>query len=156
MWTNPSKLTALWGGAILLAGALSLDRGLPAARKLEPAAPVLLAVFLAICGIQHFVYADFVTTLVPPWLPALRFWTYFTGTALIAGGLGLLVPRTRALAASLSGLMIFLWVFLVHIPRAAADLKNASEMSGVFEALALSGVALLVAKLDADRSSRAH
>jgi uncharacterized membrane protein len=114
---------------------------------------VLLAVFLTICGIQHFVYADFVTTLVPAWLPGLRFWTYFTGTALIAGGLGLLVPQSRALAATLSGLMIFLWVFLVHIPRSMADLHNPSEMSGVFEALALSGVALLVAGLSTDRAT---
>jgi hypothetical protein len=32
----------------------------------------------------------------------------------------------------------------VHIPR-AAELRNASEVSGIFEALALSGVAFLVA-----------
>jgi hypothetical protein len=41
--------------------------------------------------------------------------------------------------------MIFLWVFLVHIPRALAGPNHANETAGVFEALALSGVALLVA-----------
>jgi uncharacterized membrane protein len=136
MWTNPAKVLALCGGAILLAGS----------RPLRPLGPALLAAFLTICGIQHYVYADFVTTLVPAWMPALRFWTYFTGTALIAGGLGLLVPRTRVLAATLSGLMVFLWVWLVHIPR-AVELRNASEVSGIFEALAICGVALLVASL---------
>ena len=147
MWTNPAKVLALCGGAILLARTpIGDEAALGWARRLRPLGPVLLAVFLTICGIQHFVYADFVTTLVPAWMPGLRFWTYFTGTALIAGGLGILIPRTRVLAATLSGLMVFLWVWMVHIPR-AVELRNASEVSGIFEALALSGVALLVASL---------
>lgn len=91
--------------------------------------------------------------MVPAWMPGLRFWTYFTGTALIAGGLGMMVPKTRRWAATLSGLMIFLWVWMVHIPRAAADLGNASETSGIFEALALSGVAFLVAGLSPERAT---
>ena len=154
MWTNPSKIMALCGGAILIAGTPFRDdpTELAWARKLRPLGPVLMAVFLTICGIQHFVYADFVTTLVPPWMPALRFWTYFTGTALIAGGLGMLVPRTRTWAASLSGLMIFMWVWMLHIPRTVA-LRSAFEMAGVSEALALSGVALLVAGLDPQRAT---
>jgi hypothetical protein len=41
--------------------------------------------------------------------------------------------------------MIFLWVILLHIPRAAADLRNTNEMTAVFEALAFSGAAFLVA-----------
>ena len=41
--------------------------------------------------------------------------------------------------------MILLWVVLLHIPRAMADLHNAGEMSGIFEALALSGAAFILA-----------
>ena len=104
------------------------------------------------CGIQHFVYTDFVTTLVPAWIPAPRFWTYFTGLALMAGGTGILVPKTARLAATLSALMIFLWVLLLHIPRAFAEANHANETAGVFEALAISGVALLVAGTRAPRS----
>ena len=107
--------------------------------------PSLLALFLTTCGIQHFVYADFVTTLVPGWMPAPRFWTYFAGVALVAGGIGILVPRTSRLAASLSALMVFLWVVLLHVPRAFAEANHANEAAGVCEALAISGVALLVA-----------
>jgi hypothetical protein len=49
------------------------------------------------------------------------------------------------LAACLSAVMIFLWVLLLHIPRAFAGPNHANETAGVFEALAISGVALLVA-----------
>lgn len=136
MWTNPWKVLALLGGVFLV---------LLIPERLRIAAPWLLGGFLLICGVQHFVYAEFVIELVPAWLPRRDLWTYFTGLALIAGGVGVVIPRTRRLAASLSGLMIAMWVVLLHIPRALADLHVAGEMSGVFEALALSGVALLLA-----------
>jgi uncharacterized membrane protein len=135
MWTKPLKALALIGAAALLAQS-------PSARSLGAA---LLALFFIVGGVQHFVYNDFVTQLVPSWMPARRFWAYFTGVALIAGGLGMLVPRTARLAAALSALMIFLWVLTLHIPRAIALPQHAFETAGVFEALALSGAALLVA-----------
>ncbi len=91
---------------------------------------------------QHVVYADFVTTLVPSWIPGQRTWTYFIGVALIAGGAGTLISGTARSAATLSALMIFLWVLLLHIPRAVAGPNHPAETAGVFEALGLSGVAL--------------
>jgi uncharacterized membrane protein len=150
MWTNPLKSLALAGGAAMLARWLRDDaRPLPglvrALGRLAPAGPVLFAVFLIVCGMQHFWYRVFVDQLVPAWIPGTRLWTYFTGAALMAGGVGILVPPTARLAATLSGLMIFLWVPLLHIPRAIAGPHRANETAGVFEALALSGVALVVA-----------
>ena len=41
--------------------------------------------------------------------------------------------------------MIFLWVLMLHIPRAVSLPAHAFETAGVFEALALSGVAFLTA-----------
>ena len=94
---------------------------------------------------QHFVYHDFVAQLVPSWIPGPMLWTYFTGAALIAGGVGMLVAPTARLAATMSGVMILLWVPMVHVPRALAGPDHASETAGVFEALAVSGVAFMVA-----------
>jgi uncharacterized membrane protein len=151
MWTNPAKALAMLGGVIVLAGTLPEENtGRSSAigrlfRKLRPLGPLLLSGFMILGGIQHFVYIDFVAKLVPAWVPEPRFWAYFTGVALIAGGVGLLLPKTARLAATMSGIMIFLWVVLLHIPRALADLSNVGEASGVFEALALSGVAFMLA-----------
>lgn len=149
MYTNPLKSLALAGGAAMIAGRWpDRMRGLTGLGigRWERLGPWLLAVFLVVCGLQHFAYRQFVDTLVPAWIPpSQRFWTLFTGTALIAGGIGTRVPRVSRLAAGLSGLMIFLWVLLLHIPRAFGGPGHANETAGVFEALALSGVALLVA-----------
>jgi uncharacterized membrane protein len=135
MWTNPCKALAMLGGVIILAGS----------KKWVPLGALLLGGFLILGGVQHFVYADFVAKLVPAWIPGTRFWVYFTGTALIAGGVGILLPKTRRLAATLVGIMILSWVVLLHIPRALADLSKGGETSGVFEALAFSGVAFILA-----------
>jgi uncharacterized membrane protein len=152
MWTNPCKALAMLGGVIILANALPReDPGF--FRKLMPLGPLFLGGFLLLGGIQHFVYADFVDKLVPAWIPGTRLWVYFTGLALIAGGVGILLPKTRRLAALWAGIMILLWVVLLHIPRALADLHNAGETSGVFEALALSGVAFILADRRRDRET---
>jgi uncharacterized membrane protein len=98
-------------------------------------------------GILQFIHGDFVATLVPAWISGHYFWTYFAAIALITGGAGLILPQTARLAAALTGLMIFLWVMLLHIPRAvaAAGPQSRNEWTAVFEALAMSGIAFVIA-----------
>jgi SAM-dependent methyltransferase/uncharacterized membrane protein len=133
---NPAKILAMVGGALLLSGRFG---------KWPWIAPALLGIFLLICGWAHFQYAGFVDGLVPAWIPpSQRFWTWFSAVALLAGGLGVILPPTRRLAGIMSGVMIFLWVLLLHIPR-SVEMKSAFELAGVFEALGLAGVAWLIA-----------
>jgi uncharacterized membrane protein len=102
-----------------------------------------LGLFLVLTGIQHFMFTEFVASLIPGWFPGnADFWTYFAGVALIAGGIGLFVPRTTRLAALLSGLMVFSWFWIVHIPR---TFVGVSDSIAVFEALAVSGIAFVLA-----------
>jgi uncharacterized membrane protein len=148
-WTSAMKALALSGGALMIAGSLRRERwGSPFISAIEPLVPAgrfFLAAFLILAGIQHFVWHDLVATLVPAWIPRHLFWTYFAGVALIAGGLGLMLRPTVRPAARLVGLVIFTWVLTLHIPRALADLHNANETTAVFEALAFSGVAFVLA-----------
>jgi uncharacterized membrane protein len=151
MWTNPAKAVALAVGILLLGSIVQApSRNPPQTSDRASVFPSLLAavslgIFLVIGGIQHFVYAGFVIDLVPPWMPLQTFWTYFTGIALIAGGIGVVVPRTARLAGFLTSIMIFTWVVVLHIPR-AVETSSAFETAGALEALALSGVALLFAR----------
>jgi uncharacterized membrane protein len=145
MYTNPLKCLTLIGGCAIVASRWPDRMRGRGVGRLEALAPALLALFLIVCGIQHFWYRVFVETLVPAWIPpGQRFWTLFTGTALCAGGVGILVPRTARLAALLSGAMILSWVPLLHVPRALAGPDRANESAGVLEATALGGVALMV------------
>ncbi|HEY6322159.1 MAG TPA: hypothetical protein VJA16_11435 [Thermoanaerobaculia bacterium] len=153
-YTAPMKFVALAGCAFLIARLSSEGRRVPAGRssgarraRWERTLParIVLAGFLTLCGLLHFVYSDFVATLVPGWIPYPYFWTYFAGVALIAGGAGLLVDTTKRGAALLSGGMIFTWFVILHIPRALADPHDTMEWSSVWESLAFSGMAFLLA-----------
>ena len=151
LWTNAGKALALSGGAFLVAGSLTrqgtgssllgwLDRLIPLGR-------FFVGAFLILGGVQHFLFTTFVASLVPAWIPGHLFWTYFAGLALIAGGAGMMIPPTMRLAAFLSGIMIFLWVLTLHIPRAIAAPHDSNETTAMFEALAISGAAFLVAAM---------
>src|SRR5262249_25089686 len=152
LWVKAGKALALAGCAFLVAKTSPRTPGLyvgspgvtNALEKLIPLGPFFLGGFFAFCGVLHFFYVNTVADLVPAWIPGHVFWTYFSGIALIAGGVGMNVPPTARAAAGLSALMIFLWVVLLHIPRAMADLRDSNETTAVFEALAVAGGALLV------------
>jgi uncharacterized membrane protein YphA (DoxX/SURF4 family) len=163
-WTSAGKALVMCGGAMCVAVSLAEgERDTPS--KLLASARVreslviwgrlCLGAFMILCGIQHFMYVEFVALFVPRWIPGAVFWAYFAGVALIAGGAGIVVPQVTRLAALLSGAMIFSWVFLVHVPRVLSDPHNPGEVAGLFEALAFSGVAFLLAGL-ADRGKRAQ
>src|SRR5215468_2751995 len=51
------------------------------------------ALSLMVFGYQHFLYAKFIATLVPAWIPFHLFWVYFTGVGLMVTGLAVLVGR---------------------------------------------------------------
>jgi uncharacterized membrane protein len=149
LWTNAGKALALAAGAFLFAYSLAQQRsGGPISSSPErffPLSRFLLSAFLILAGVQHFLFVPFVATLVPAWIPGHVFWTYFAGVALIAGGLGMCVPHTARLAGMLSGSMIFIWLIVLHIPRAIAAPHDSNETTAVFEALAVSATAFLVA-----------
>ena len=44
----------------------------------------LLALPMLAYLVLHFVYTDFVASIVPPWIPCHMFWTYFTAYAIFA------------------------------------------------------------------------
>ena len=148
LWGRAGKAFALSGAAALVAGSLRDDRTASPLRSLEsiiPLAPFFLGAFFCIAGVEHFIYAAFVKQMVPAWIPARIFWTYFTGIALLSGGIGMMVPKVARLAGTWSGIMVLCWVVFLHIPRAFANLHNTAETTAIFEALTISGAAFLVA-----------
>lgn len=158
VWTNTFKALTMCGGAWIVAGTLvagSLtERTSGVTRYLEPLMPFgrfFLPITVIAFGIDHFLYPAFVATLVPAWIPGHVFWTYFAGVALIAAGVGMIVRVLPRLASLMLGIMIFLWFIFLHIPRAIADPHTAlgNEWTRVFEALAFSGIAFMLAALPA-------
>lgn len=152
-WTSFGKALVLCGGCLAVASTCSdqrprwsaiafLDRGRALALGRRT-----FALFLLLAGAQHLRWTEFVATLVPAWIPGgATVWTYVSAALLISGGLGMLIPRWARVATLASGLMIFLWVFMVHLPRVLhGDGSPPNEATSLFEALACAGLAFFYA-----------
>ena len=155
VWSNPLKELVLAGGAFAVAGSFPVDEvgdgkrslGISVLEKLIPFCGVFVSITMILFGIDHFLYAEFVSKLVPAWIPGQLFWTYFAGVALIGSGVAIILKIKLKLVALLLGAMIFLWFIFLHIPRAIADPygDKGNELTSVFEALGFSGIAFVIA-----------
>jgi uncharacterized membrane protein len=149
-WTNAFKALAMAGSAWVMAGSFAEEGGVPEwLDRVMPVGRFFLPIMVVVFGYDHFLYEKGVVTLVPGWAGSAVFWTYFAGVALMASGLAILVGVLPRLAALMLGIMIFLWVPMLHIPRAVADFWGSlgNETTSVFEATAFAGVALVMAAL---------
>lgn len=151
-WSDAFKLLAYCGGALVVTASITKTEFpdgdiVSMLEKLLPAGRFFFAAMLIAFGAEHFIYIDFVIPMVPAWIPGQVFWAYFGGVALIAAGIAIVLNVQVRLAAGLIGLAIFLWTFMLHLPRAIADPHsgNGNEWTSVFEALGFSGIAFLIA-----------
>jgi len=117
---------------------------------------VLFGIPWIIFGIQHYMYADFVSTLVPAYMPWRLFWAYFTGTAMLAAGVSFIIRWEVQLAAFLLGCLMLLYLLMVHPPLLTKEpqvgqhwtrfMQDIAIMSAAFALAIVSGPRLIIAK----------
>ena len=148
-WTDALKELALSGGAFVMASSFPGTRSFASNKLLLTVGRIFFSIMLIIFGIDHFLYTKFVAPLVPGWIPGHIFWTYFGAVALIASGLCIMLKIKTRLVGILLGTMLLLWFIILHIPRAIADpyAGKGNEITSVFQALAFSGIAFVIASL---------
>lgn len=136
-----------WAGASLIFagsfGAAPIHR----LARLIPIGPVLFAIMFIVYGTDHFVYPTLVSTLVPGWIGGAMFWTYFAGIALIGAGISIILRFKLPVVATLLGLMIILWCFMLHIPNAirAPSANGGLEVSRAITTFGYAGICVLLA-----------
>ncbi len=106
---------------------------------------IFVAISLVVFGVQHFMYGGFVAGLVPAWMPGRLFWAYFVGVAFFAAAAGLLIKIMARPAATMLGVMFFLFIVLLHIPRIVGNSSDGNEWTSGFVALAMCGGAWVLA-----------
>ncbi|GAB2555921.1 DoxX family protein [Spirosoma areae] len=153
LWTDALKEIALSGGAFSMADSFSgedaalTSRPSPLMEKVRPLGKIFFSIMLVAFGIDHFLYTEGVATLVPAWIPGPVFWTYFAAVALIGSGIAIQFTSTVKPVGLLLGIMLLLWLIVLHIPRAMEDpyMAEGNEVTSAFEALAFSGIAFVIA-----------
>ena len=101
----------------------------------------LFAVPFAVFGIMHLMNADAMAGMAPFGGSIM---VYITGLALIAAAVSIIIGKMDKLATALLGLMLLLFVLLIHakgLANAADAGASAMAMSSLLKDLALAGAA---------------
>ena len=110
-------LIALWTAKTDIARAGGLD-------KIVALSNLCFAIPLAVFGAEHLSGAKFIMLGVPSYMPWRLFWAYFVGFALLAASLSIATKIQVRWSGLLFGIMMVLFVAMLHIPRALANPRD--------------------------------
>jgi uncharacterized membrane protein len=152
-WTYFSALALLAIGlTIIFKNELDERRGI---EKILPFGRLFFAIAMIVFGADHLTDALNISQLVPSWMPAHLFWTYLVGVALVAAALSITVKKQARLAAIMLGIMLVLFVLMLHIPNLLAHPRDRVLWVTALRDLAFSAGAFAFAG-DLMRSTRAN
>ncbi|MCB1202404.1 MAG: DoxX family protein [Leptospiraceae bacterium] len=82
-------------------------------------AKIIFVLPLIMFGLNHLTMANAMAGMVPSFVPGGVFWVYLTGIALIAGSVGIVtnLKGLGKLAAFLTGVLILIFAFTIHLPN---------------------------------------
>src|SRR5579884_3837402 len=138
------------GLAVLAIGLWAARNEIVRARGIEKIVALTnlyIAIPLAVFGAEHL-SGQIPLNMVPPYMPWRVFWLYFVGFALIAAALSIATGIEVRWSGLLFGIMMFLFVAMLHIPGAVATGSRIAwtvvirEMSFGGAGLALAGIAM--------------
>lgn len=107
-------IIALWASKSDFAQAHGFD-------KIVALSNLCFAIPLAVFGAEHISAAKGIAQGVPKYMPWPLFWAYFIGFALIAAALSIATKIGVRWSGLLFGIMMFLFVAMIHLPGALAS-----------------------------------
>jgi len=121
--SRPAVCMSAAGLALLVIGLWSAKSAILQARGLDKVVALTnlcFAVPLAIFGAEHFALIDALASMVPSFMPWHLFWAYLVGVALIAAALSIATRILVRWSGLLFGIMMILFVAMMHLPGAVA------------------------------------
>jgi len=134
-------------GALRLPGAMVRTRGL---EQVVALGNLCFAVPLAVFGALHVFGPRLVIDLVPSYLPWRLFLVYAIGVALIAASLSIATDIGVRWSGLLFGIMMFLFVAMIHLPGALAEAHDRVAWTIVFRETSFGGAGWLLAATATD------
>jgi uncharacterized membrane protein len=131
-------LVALWPAKTAIARAAGLD-------KIVALSNLCFAIPLAVFGAEHLSAARFIMLGVPSYMPWPLFWAYFVGFALLATSLSIATNIQVRWSGLLFGIMMVLFVAMVHIPRLLASPSDRIPWTIVIREMSFAGGAWILA-----------
>ncbi len=136
------------GIALFLIGVLAAKKEIAEARSLDKIVALsnlCFAIPLAIFGALHLFGPRFVIDIVPAYMPWRLFWVYSVGCALIAASLSIAARIGVRWSGLLFGIMMFLFVAMIHLPGALARPHDRIIWVIVFREMSFGGAGWILA-----------
>jgi len=131
-------LIGVWAAKNEIAEARGLD-------KIVALSNLCFAIPLAVFGALHLFGPGFVKDLVPKYIPGRMFWVYFIGGALIAASLSIAAKIGVRWSGLLFGIMMFLFVAMIHLPGALRHPHERIIWVIVFREMSFAGAGWILA-----------
>jgi uncharacterized membrane protein len=109
-----AAMAALIAGLVLVRARFAAASG---ASRILVLGPVFVATALATFAAEHFFAARDLMPIVPRWLPAPLFWTYFVGAALLAAAISFIAWRHVRWSATLLAVLFLIIVATIDLPN---------------------------------------
>jgi uncharacterized membrane protein len=134
-WSLTVREMSFAGGAMVLAGSL-WSRGRSAGTALLVVGRLIVACVFVFYAIEHFLFPRFVPgvpleKMTPAWVPAPTLIAYFVGITLLVAGVGLMIRRTRSIAAAGAGTVLLLLTVFFYIPILVTEIHSPLAVEGV-------------------------
>ena len=142
------------GIALFLIGVVAAKNEIAEARgldKIVALSNLCFAIPLAVFGALHLFGPQFITPIVPRYMPWRMFWVYFVGCALIAASLSVAAKIAVRWSGLLFGIMMFLFVAMIHFPGALANPHNRIIWTIVLREMLFGGAGWILAGIAANR-----
>jgi uncharacterized membrane protein len=93
----------------------------------------VMAAFYVFAGVNHFRSPELYVQIMPPYLPWHLELVYLSGIAEIVCGIGVLIPRTRVMAAwATIALLIAIFPANVHVALNDVPMAGAEQGAGIW------------------------
>ena len=134
-WILTVRETCFAAGAMVLAGSL-WTRGGSVGAALVRVGRFVVACTFVFYAIEHFLHPRNVPgvpleKMIPAWVPAPTLLAYFVGATLLVAGVGLMIRRTRRIAAAGAGIVLVLLVVFFYVPILVMEIRGPLVVEGI-------------------------
>jgi uncharacterized membrane protein YphA (DoxX/SURF4 family) len=141
------------GGALALAGTLATKARRRRLGWIAVVGRYFFAVGIVDFGVENFLHPEYApvvpepSLMMPAWIPAHMVWAWVTGAILVVCGVSMILNWRTRWAGVVAGIAFFALVIFFYMPMEVVhpSIEISGELDQLAQALAMSGVALLVA-----------
>jgi uncharacterized membrane protein len=148
-WAAVCELISFSAGAFFIADDDILSSPIGKSSKTIHRAAIVskyvFALALLVFGIEHYLYAEYIGTLIPTWIPGTVIWSYFVMIAFVGASISIFIGKAIYTSLILLGCMFCFWVLILHGPRVALHLSLEPEWTSLFVAAGMAGTSFIFA-----------